>query len=260
MSAFGGKARHRMDPEESPLLTQSGLSGAASANKGVVQLSRATVTIKRAEARRPLALTVKTTVPTSCTPPFPNKSARRAPSRSRPAAFQPAENRLCFDPMRYFMTATNNPQAAAGPASAAYRNMTDKLGHLGLDTAVPEGVRALAEKTVAQTREAYDRSKDAFDASLTTFERSFDAAGQGAAAFNRKIVDIARRNVDANFDLATSLAGAKNLADIVELQSAFWRKQFDVLTAQAEEVRALVDQGDGRYDPVDEVASGAWRG
>ena len=136
------------------------------------------------------------------------------------------------------MTATNNPQAAAGQASA-YRNMTDKLGHLGLDTAVPEGVRALADKAVAQTREAYDRSKDAFDASLTTFERSFDAAGQGAAAFNRKIVDIARRNVDANFDLATSLAGAKNLADIVELQSAFWRKQFGVLTSQAEEVRAL---------------------
>ena len=137
------------------------------------------------------------------------------------------------------MTATNSPQATAGQASAAYRSMTDKLGHLGLDTAVPEGVRALAEKTVAQTREAYDRSKDAFDASLTTFERSFDAAGQGAAAFNRKIVDISRRNVDANFDLATSLAGAKNLADIVELQSAFWRKQFGVLTAQADEVRAL---------------------
>ena len=74
---------------------------------------------------------------------------------------------------------------------------------------------------------------------MTTFERSFDAAGQGAAAFNRKIVDIARRNVGANFDLATSLAGAKNLADIVELQSAFWRKQFGVLTAQAEEVRVL---------------------
>jgi len=137
------------------------------------------------------------------------------------------------------MTATNNPQVAAGQASAAYRNMTDKLGHLGLDTAVPEGVRALAEKTVAHTRQAYDRSLDAFDASLTTFERSFDAAGQGAAAFNRKIVDIARRNVDANFDLATSLAGAKNLTDIVGLQSAFWRKQFGVLTSQAEEVRAL---------------------
>jgi phasin len=137
------------------------------------------------------------------------------------------------------MTATHHPQAAADQARAAYRSMTDQLGHLGLDTAIPEGVRALAEKTVAQTRQACDRSLDAFDASLTTFERSFDAAGQGAAAFNRKIVDLARRNVDASFDLATSLAGARTLADIVELQSAFLRKQFGVLTAQAEEVRAL---------------------
>ena len=137
------------------------------------------------------------------------------------------------------MTATHNPQAAADQARAAYRQMTDQLGHLGLDTAVPEGVRALAEKAVAQTRETSDRSWDALDASLTTFERSFDAAGQGAAAFNRKIIDLARRNVDASFDLATSLAGAKSLADLVELQAAFWRKQFGVLTAQAEEVRAL---------------------
>jgi phasin len=137
------------------------------------------------------------------------------------------------------MTATHNPQSAAHQAQAAYRQMTDQLGHLGLDSAVPEGVRALAEKSVAQTREVYDQSMDAFDASLTTFERTFDAAGQGAAAFNRKIVDIARRNVDASFDLATSLAGAKTLADIVELQAAFWRKQFGVLTAQADEVRAM---------------------
>ena len=132
-----------------------------------------------------------------------------------------------------------NPQAAAEQARKTYRDVAAQLGHLGLDTAIPEGVRALAEKAVAQTREVYDRSKDAFDASLTTFERSFDAAGQGAAAFNRKIVDVARRNVDASFDLAKSLAGAKKLTDIVELQAVYWRKQFEVLTAQAEEVSAL---------------------
>jgi hypothetical protein len=54
-----------------------------------------------------------------------------------------------------------------------------------------------------------------------------------------KIIGIARRNVNSSFDLATSLAGAKNLADMVELQAAHWRKQFDTLTAQAEEIRAL---------------------
>ena len=137
------------------------------------------------------------------------------------------------------MNDTRNPQTAAAEARANYREVTSRLGALGLDTAIPEGVRALAENTVDQTREAFYRSTDAFDASVATFEKSFDAAGQGAAAFNRKIIDIARRNLDASFDLAKSLAGAKNLTDMVELQTAFWRKQFGTLTAQAEEVRAL---------------------
>ena len=137
------------------------------------------------------------------------------------------------------MNDIRNPQAAAAEARANYREVTSKLGALGFDTAIPEGVRALAESTVDQTREAYDRSTDAFEVSVATFEKSFDTAGRGAAAFNRKIIDIARRNLNSSFDLAKSLAGAKSLADMVELQTAYWRKQFGTLTAQAEEVREL---------------------
>jgi phasin len=137
------------------------------------------------------------------------------------------------------MNATHKFQAAADQARDAYRNVAAQLALLGLNTAIPEGVRALAEKTVAQSRQVYDGSSDAFDASVATFEKTFDAAGQGAAAFNRKIIDISRRNLNSVFDLATSLAGAKNLADIVELQTDHWQKQIDVLTAQAEEVRTL---------------------
>jgi phasin len=137
------------------------------------------------------------------------------------------------------MTTSYNPQAAADQARNTYRDVTAQLGLLGLDTAIPEAVRSAAEKTVAQTREAYDRSRNALDASIATFEKSFDAAGQGAAAFNRKIIDIAQRNLNSVFDLAKSLASAKNLAEVVELQAAYWQKQFSSLTAQAEEVRAL---------------------
>jgi len=36
---------------------------------------------------------------------------------------------------------------------------------------------------------------------------------QGAVALNRKIIDIAQRNINSSFDLAKSLAGAKNLAE-----------------------------------------------
>ncbi len=107
------------------------------------------------------------------------------------------------------------------------------------DAAVPESVRAMAERAVDQSREVYDRSKVALDASVATLERTFDAAGQGAVAFNRKIIDIAQRNVNSGFDLAKSLAGAKNLSEMVELQAAYWQKLLGALTSQVEEVRAL---------------------
>jgi phasin len=128
--------------------------------------------------------------------------------------------------------ATSNPQAAAEQARKNYRDATP-------DMAVPEAVRVVAEKAVAQTREVYDRSKDALDASLSTLERTFDAAGQGAAAFNRKIIEIAQRNVNSGFDLAKSLAGAKNLSELAELQTAYWRKLFDTLPSQVGELRTL---------------------
>ena len=131
------------------------------------------------------------------------------------------------------MSATDNPQTAFEQGRKNYRDLTTP------DAALPETVRAMVEKAVDQSREVYDRSKDALDASVATLERSFDAAGQGAVAFNRKIIDIAQRNVNSGFDLAKSLAGAKNLSEMVELQAAYWQKQFGALTAQAKEVHAL---------------------
>jgi len=131
------------------------------------------------------------------------------------------------------MSATDNPQTAFEQGRKNYRDLTTP------DAALPETVRAMVEKAVDQSREVYDRSKDALDASVATFERTFDAAGQGAVAFNRKIIDIAQRNANSGFDLAKSLAGAKNLSEMVELQAAYWQKLMGALTSQAEEVRAL---------------------
>ena len=131
------------------------------------------------------------------------------------------------------MIATFNPQTAGEQGRKNYRDVTTP------DAPVPETVRAMVEKAVDQSREVYDRSKDALDASVATLERTFDAAGQGAVAFNRKLIDIAQRNVNSGFDLAKSLAGAKNLSEMVEFQAAYWQKLLGTLVSQAEEVRAL---------------------
>ena len=65
------------------------------------------------------------------------------------------------------------------------------------------------------------------------------ALGAAAIAARARGGNASNGNVDAGFDLATSLAGAKTFADMFELQTAFWRRQLGALTAQAEEVHAL---------------------
>jgi phasin len=104
---------------------------------------------------------------------------------------------------------------------------------------MPEAVRVFAEKNIAQSREIYERSKDALESVLESWERTFDAAGQGAVALNRKVIDITRRNISSGFDFAKSLAGAKTLAEAMELHSSYWSKQLNALRAQAEEMRDL---------------------
>jgi len=140
------------------------------------------------------------------------------------------------------MNESYNPQVAGEKARETNRKTATQLENLMLGAPVSGAMRALAEQNVDQTREVYEQSKNALEAALETMERSFDAVGHGAAALNRKVVDIAQRNITSSFDLAKSLAGASNLAEIVELQAAYWRKQFDTLGAQVEEVRSLSTQ------------------
>jgi phasin family protein len=61
-------------------------------------------------------------------------------------------------------------------------------------------------------------------------------------ALNRKIIDIARRNINSSFDLAKNLARAKNPVEAMEMQADHWREQLDRLTAQAEAMRTLSTQ------------------
>jgi hypothetical protein len=123
-----------------------------------------------------------------------------------------------------------------------------------LHTQVPASMRALAEMNVAQTRALYQRSANAFEAAFESWEDSLDAAGQGAVALNRTIMDIAERNISTGFDLAARLAGAKNLVEAIAMQAAYWRKQFGQLRMQAEEVRALLEKvTDSVAEPIKRI-------
>jgi hypothetical protein len=89
---------------------------------------------------------------------------------------------------------------------------------------VPETLRILAERNVAQARQVYESSKNTLQAVLESWQKSFGVAGQGATALNRRVTDLAERNINSGFELATDLAGARNFAEVMELQATYWRK------------------------------------
>ena len=133
------------------------------------------------------------------------------------------------------MSKLSTPKVAAKKARGTYRETSSQFEEFVRDAQMPEPMRTLAEKSVVQTRELCEHSLEAV---LESWERLVDA-GQGAVALNRKAIDIARHNINTGFGFAVSLARAKNLAEVMELQAVYWRKQLGELAAQAGEMRAL---------------------
>ena len=130
-------------------------------------------------------------------------------------------------------------KVVAEKARGTYRKTAARFEEFAYDAQMPELMRALAEKSVAQTRELYMHSLEAV---LESWERFVVAAGQGTVALNCKAIDIARRNINTGFGLAGRLAGAKNLAESMELQATYWRKQLGELADQVGEMRTLSTQ------------------
>ncbi len=104
---------------------------------------------------------------------------------------------------------------------------------------IPAVYREFAEKSVTQARDTYARLKSASEEASGVFEETFENARDGALAISVKAIDAAKTNSDASFALARDMFGAKTMSDLIELQSAFARKQFEAMTEQMKELQAL---------------------
>ena len=93
------------------------------------------------------------------------------------------------------------------------------------ETQVPDKMREPAERSVAQTREVYEHSKNTLQSVLESWRNSFGTTGQGVTALNQKIMDMAERNIDTSFDLAMDLCepcGGHGTADSLLAEAARW--------------------------------------
>ena len=101
---------------------------------------------------------------------------------------------------------------------------------------VPAAFREIAEKSIAQAKEGYDKMKSAAEEATDMLEDTYATASKGCSAYGLKLIEVARTNSNAAFDLFGELLTAKSYAEVVELSSTFMREQFDTMSAQAKEL------------------------
>lgn len=139
-------------------------------------------------------------------------------------------------------TAKTTKPAGAEPEAAVAANPFEALGMPMPVIEMPPVFREFAEKSLAQAREGYSKMKVAAEDATDLVEDTYETTRKSAFAISVKALDVAKANSDASFAFAKDLFGAKTFAEVIELQSAFARKQFDAFGAQAKELQDLTQK------------------
>jgi phasin len=104
---------------------------------------------------------------------------------------------------------------------------------------VTDQVRDFAEKTVAQSKDAYAKMKDTAEGAQKTFEDNVKVAQAASSEVALKAIAAIRTNTEAGISHLEALVGVKSFADFVELQTSFFRKQAELVVDQAKELQAV---------------------
>jgi len=106
------------------------------------------------------------------------------------------------------------------------------------DTFSASTVLAIAEKTVTNSKEFYEKAAAAAQDGARALTEIADAAWGNTKLLNEKLAQNLTANVEAAFTAAQQLASAKSLPEIGKIQSEFVQK----LSAQAtEQTKEMVD-------------------
>ncbi len=107
---------------------------------------------------------------------------------------------------------------------------------------IPAAFREIAEKSVSQAKENYEKMKSAAEEATDLLEDTYATATKGVSDYGLKVIEAARENTNAAFDYATQLMTVKSLSEVVELSTAHSRKQFETLTAQSKDLAAIAQK------------------
>lgn len=108
--------------------------------------------------------------------------------------------------------------------------MTNKFGP---DLELPAELRAIAEKNVAQARQAFDTLFDTARSAVGESEERMKEVHSGMKELRQKTLGLVEANVNASFDFLNKLVQAKSPQEVLSLQAAFVKDQVQAVASQA---------------------------
>lgn len=105
---------------------------------------------------------------------------------------------------------------------------------------VPNEMREMAEKSVDQAKKAFDGFVGAASKAVEAAESHAANAQAQSRDLAKKAIGYAEQNVSAAFDLAQKLVHAKDVEDVVRIQSEFLKSQMSALQTQMTDIGSAV--------------------
>lgn len=101
---------------------------------------------------------------------------------------------------------------------------------------IPAEMRAFAEKSVEQAKEAFNTFISAAQHSVTAAENQALSARSGVRDVGEMAIDFTKRNISSSFEFAERLMHAKDAQELVALHTDYVKNQLATLTDQAKEL------------------------
>jgi phasin len=101
---------------------------------------------------------------------------------------------------------------------------------------IPTDMRKFAEQSVDQARKAFDSFIAAAHQAVGDIEGRAHAARSGMMEMSGRAMTFAEKNMAESFDFAKNLVKAKDVEEVLRLQTEYVKKQIATLQEQAKEL------------------------
>ena len=142
-------------------------------------------------------------------------------------------------------------QPVIAASADAVANTTEKIGafveeaaHTAAEAMEPSPevigtLRAAARQSIAENEARQAQTMALFEQVSRRLTAALEEAGVDAARVTFKVMEFAQASLKNNLELAKSYTAARSVPDIFGLHAAYLKRQFELLNAQAEELREI---------------------